>query len=254
MSSTQEKSTSSHMDYAMKSLSLLTPSSLSKVVTSRVSASASMTSQLLSGRTPRPKPFRVTNADRSAKKGIMAETLLDLMNKVSDSFSLRCISTLVLDEDGTDVETEEFFQTLQENTVLMVLEKGQKWTPHPNSPTRLQSIERWQQRRTDVAKLTFDLYKNNPKDFIGCLNVKATLYGAYTVSYDLRCYAAKKMLKEALRWTIFSMQATGHILLGSSCYIEQLLEEEEQAEKRLALPQESRIRQLQSMLLGKISY
>ncbi|MEQ2216857.1 hypothetical protein XENOCAPTIV_023854, partial [Xenoophorus captivus] len=64
-----------------------------------------------------------------------------------------------------------------------------------NSPTRLQSIERWQQHRTDVAKLTFDLYKNNPKDFIGCLNVKATLYGAYTVSYDLRCYAAKKMLK-----------------------------------------------------------
>lgn len=64
-----------------------------------------------------------------------------------------------------------------------------------NSPSRLQSIERLQQNRSDVAKLTFDLYKNNPKDFIGCLNVKATLYGAYTVSYDLRCYAAKKMLK-----------------------------------------------------------
>lgn len=184
----------------------------------------------------------------------MAETLLDLTNKVSGSFSLQCISAFVLDEDGTGVETEEFFQTLPENTVLMVLEKGQKWTPHPNSPSRLQSIERLQQNRSDVAKLTFDLYKNNPKDFIGCLNVKATLYGAYTVSYDLRCYAAKKMFKEALRWTIFSMQATGHILLGSSCYIEQLLEEEERAEKRLALPQESRIRQLQSMLLGKISY
>ncbi|XP_043978719.1 cell death activator CIDE-3 isoform X2 [Gambusia affinis] len=249
------------MDYAMKSLSLLTPSSLSKVVTSSVSASASMTSQLLAGRTLRPKPFRVTNADHSVKKGIMAETLLDLMNKVSDSFSLQCVSALVLDEDGTDVETEEFFQTLPENTVLMVLEKGQKWSVHPNSPSRLQTIECLQKRRTDVAKVTFDLYKNNPKDFIGCLNVKATLYGAYTVSYDLRCYAAKKMLKEALRWTIFSMQATGHILLGSSCYIEQLLEEEERAEKRLALPQEklalpqeSRMRQLQSILLRKSSY
>uniref|UniRef100_A0A3B3TMY3 Cell death inducing DFFA like effector c n=1 Tax=Poecilia latipinna TaxID=48699 RepID=A0A3B3TMY3_9TELE len=200
------------MDYAMKSLSLLTPSSLSNV-----SASASMTSQLLSGRTLRPKPFRVTNVDRSVKKGIMAETLLDLTNKVSDSFSLQCVSALVLDEDGTGVETEEFFQTLPENTVLMVLEKEQKWSLHPCL----------QKPRTDVAKLTLDLYKNNPKDFIGCLNVKATFYGAYTVSYDLRCYAAKKMLKEALRWTIFSMQATGHILLGSSCYIEQLLEEEE---------------------------
>ncbi|XP_027857529.1 cell death activator CIDE-3 isoform X1 [Xiphophorus couchianus] len=247
-------SASAHMDYAMKSLSLLTPSSLSKVVTSSVSASASMTTQLLSGRTLRPKPFRVTNADRSVKKGIMAETLLDLMSKVSDSFSLQCVSALVLDEDGTGVEIEEFFQTLPENTVLMVLEKGQKWSLHPNSPSRLQTIECLQKCRTDVAKLTFDLYKNNPKDFIGCLNVKATLYGAYTVSYDLRCYAAKKMLKEALRWTIFSMQATGHILLGSSCYIEQLLEEEERAEKRLALPQESRMRQLHSMLLGKSSY
>lgn len=46
-----------------------------------------------------------------------------------------------------------------------------------------------------MAKLTFDLYKNHPKEFIGCLNVKATLYGVYTVSYNLRCYEAKRMLK-----------------------------------------------------------
>uniref|UniRef100_A0A3B4XGX9 Cell death inducing DFFA like effector c n=1 Tax=Seriola lalandi dorsalis TaxID=1841481 RepID=A0A3B4XGX9_SERLL len=235
------------MDYAMKSLSLLTPSSLSNV-----SASASMTQQLLSGLAPQPKPFRVTNADRSVKKGIMADALEDLMNKVRRGKTLSQFA-LVLDEDGTGVDTEEFFQTLADNTVLMVLEKGQKWTPHPNSPSRDQLSDHRPLRRTDVAKLTFDLYKNNPKDFIGCLNVKATLYGVYSVSYDLRCYAAKNMLKEALRWTIFSMQATGHILLGSSCYIEQLLEEEERAEKSL-LPQESRIRQLQSMLLGKICY
>lgn len=243
----------------MKSLTLLTPSGISKCVTASVSASASMTQQLLSGRVSRPKPFRVTNSDRSVKKGIMADMLEDLMNKVSDSFDVQCFSALVLDEDGTYVDTEEFFQTLPENAVLMVLEKEQKWTPHPSSPStyqlkRCQQQQQRQQHRTDVAKLTFDLYKNNPKDFIGCLNVKATLYGVYSVSYDLRCYAAKNMLKEALRWTIFSMQATGHILLGSSCYIEQLLEEAERDEKSLALPQESRIRQLQSLLLGKISH
>lgn len=67
-----------------------------------------------------------------------------------------------------------------------------------NSHSRDQhnSFRLW--KRTDVAKLTFDLYKNNPEDFIGCLNVKATLYGVYSVSYDLRCYAAKKMLKWVL--------------------------------------------------------
>uniref|UniRef100_A0A3B3CFA0 Cell death inducing DFFA like effector c n=1 Tax=Oryzias melastigma TaxID=30732 RepID=A0A3B3CFA0_ORYME len=226
------------MDYAMKSLSLLTPTGLSNV-----SVSTSMAHQLFS-HVPRPKPFRVTNADRSVKKGMMADGLLDL-NLTFDSSS-DGIVVLVLEEDGTGVDSEEFFQTLPENTVLMFLEKGQKWRLQESSWHEPQS-------RTDVAKLTFDLYKNNPKDFIGCLSVKATLYGAYSVSYDLRCYAAKRVLKEALRWTLFSMQATGHILLGSSCYIEQLLEEEERAQKSLALPQESRIRQLQGMLLGKTS-
>lgn len=230
----------------MKSFSALTTSSLSKCVT----ASASMTQQLLTGRAFRLRPFRVTNADRSLKKGIMAYSLGDLINKVGDSLSVLCISDVVLDEDGTGVDTEGFFQALPENSVLMVLEKDQKWTPPMNSPSRDQHSD--YRLRTDVAKLTFDLYKKNPEDFIGCLNVKATLYGAYSVSYDVRCYAAKKLLKEVLRWAVFSMQAAGHILLGSSCYIEHLLQEE-QTTQSLSLPQESRIRQLQSMLLGRAS-
>lgn len=56
---------------------------------------------------------------------------LPLARQVSDSLDILCVSALVLDEDGTCVDTEEFFQTLPENTVLMVLEKEQKWTPHP---------------------------------------------------------------------------------------------------------------------------
>lgn len=35
--------------------------------------------------------------------------------------------SLVLDEDGTAVETEAFFRTLEEGTVLMALSKGQAW-------------------------------------------------------------------------------------------------------------------------------
>lgn len=35
----------------------------------------------------------------------------------------------MLEEDGTVVDTEEFFQTLRDNTHFMILEKGQKWTP-----------------------------------------------------------------------------------------------------------------------------
>ena len=36
---------------------------------------------------------------------------------------------LVLEEDGTTVETEEYFQSLADDTVFMVLHKGQKWQP-----------------------------------------------------------------------------------------------------------------------------
>lgn len=34
----------------------------------------------------------------------------------------------MLEEDGTLVETEEFFEVLEDNTSLMVLEKNQKWS------------------------------------------------------------------------------------------------------------------------------
>lgn len=38
------------------------------------------------------------------------------------------VVTLVLEEDGTVVENEEFFQSLETNTQFMVLEEGQRWT------------------------------------------------------------------------------------------------------------------------------
>ncbi|KAG9353214.1 hypothetical protein JZ751_017790 [Albula glossodonta] len=225
------------MEYAKRSLSLLSPTSLSKCVTASVTASASMTQQLLTGLTPRLKPYRVASADRSVRKGIMADGLRDLLNK----------------EDGTGVDTEEFFQTLQENTVFMVLEKGQKWTPAQNGPHSEHFSDRRPPRRKDVARLTFDLYKNNPQDFIGCLNVKATLYGMYSVSYDLRCYGAKRVLKEALRWTLFTMQATGHVLLGTSCYMQQLLDEEEKGEEMMSKMPEKMAKQIQAIQWGKTS-
>ena len=37
---------------------------------------------------------------------------------------------VVLDEDGTEVDEEEYFQTLPDNTLLVLLHKGDKWTPY----------------------------------------------------------------------------------------------------------------------------
>lgn len=163
----------------------------------------------------------------------MADGLRDLMNKTMDAFSVSCIAGLVLDEDGTGIDTEDFFKTLKDSTRLMVLEKGQKWMPQQSGKSWGQAAERRTQHRKDLAKLTLDFYKNHPKEFIGCLNVQMTLYGMYSLSYDLQCYHAKRMLREALRWTLFSMQATGHVLLGTSYYMQHLIDEDEKAEVQL---------------------
>ncbi|XP_027575594.2 cell death activator CIDE-3 isoform X2 [Pipra filicauda] len=220
------------MDYA-KSLS----QRLAAPVSRCVSASASMTQQLLASSAPRPRPFRVCNWDRSLRKGIMAPSLAELVKQAQSALAMLGPISLVLDEDGTVVETESFFRTLEEGTVLMALSKGQSWDA-PKTPGYQLGLSRKPPRKIDVACVTFDLYKTHPRD-PGCLNVKATLYGTYSVSYDLQCYGARRLMKEALRWTLFTMQATGHALLGTSCYMQQLLdatEEQKEEENSLSLP------------------
>ncbi|XP_013837376.1 cell death activator CIDE-3 isoform X2 [Sus scrofa] len=191
------------MEYAMKSLSLLYPRSLSRYAA--VSTSV-VTQQLLSEpslEAPRTRPCKVRDSLMLADKPFF----------------------LVLEEDGTTVETEEYFQSLADDTVFMVLHKGQKWQPPSQQGTRYQlSLSHKPAKKIDVARVTFNLYKVNPQDFIGCLNMKATLYGAYSLSYDLRCFGAKRVMKEVLRWAIFGMQASGHVLLGTSCYLQRLLD------------------------------
>ncbi len=57
------------------------------------------------------------------------DNLMFFFPEAMNIFHMHCIRALVLDEDGTGVDTEDFFQTLKDNTVLMVLGKGQKWAP-----------------------------------------------------------------------------------------------------------------------------
>ncbi|XP_012327422.2 lipid transferase CIDEC isoform X2 [Aotus nancymaae] len=220
------------MEYAMKSLRLLYPKSLSRHVAACTSVVTQQLQSEPSPEAPSPRPCRVSTADRSVRKGIMAYSLEDLLLKVQDTLMLADKPfLLVLEEDGTIVETEEYFQALAGDTVFMVLKKGQKWQPPSEQGTRYQlSLSHKPAKKIDVARVTFDLYKLNPQDFIGCLNVKATFYDTYSLSYDLHCYGAKRIVKEALCWALFSMQTTGHVLLGTSCYLQQLLNATEEGQ------------------------
>ncbi|NXK66873.1 CIDEC protein, partial [Sylvietta virens] len=212
------------MDYA-KSLSQRLAAPVSKCV----SASASGGQQLLAGPAPTPRPYRGGGWDRSLRKGVMAPSLAGGVRQGGSALALPAPIALVLDEGGGAVETESFFRTLEEGTGGVALSKGQSWTA-PKTRGYRGGLSRKPPRRIDVACVTFDLYKTHPKD-LGCLNVKATLYGTYSMSYDLRCYGARGGVKEGGGWGLFTMQATGHVLLGTSCYMQQLLDATEEEQK-----------------------
>ncbi|XP_053109187.1 cell death activator CIDE-A-like isoform X2 [Hemicordylus capensis] len=169
---------------------------------------------------PAARPFRVCNHDRSNRRGVVASTLQELISKTLDALMITAgLITLVLEEDGTVVDTEDYFQSLEENTCFMVLKKGQKWKPGPNH-----GIATMQQpKKRGVANITLDLYKLSPKDFIGCLNIKATFYEIYSVSYDIKCMGAKTLLRRILRFLSHLAQITGQLLLYTGTNVLQLM-------------------------------
>ncbi|CAD7675062.1 unnamed protein product [Nyctereutes procyonoides] len=170
------------------------------------------------------RPFRVSNHDRSSRRGVMADSLKELLSKTLEALVITSrLVTLVLEEDGTVVDTEDFFQTLGDNTHFMILEEGQKWTPGANYiPARQQP------KKAGIARVTFDLYKLTPKDVIGCLNVKATMYEMYSVSYDIRCTGVKALLRSLLRLLSHAAQVTGQLLIYTSSYMLRVLGDTEE--------------------------
>ncbi|CAH7031946.1 Cidea [Phodopus roborovskii] len=170
------------------------------------------------------RPFRVSNHDRSSRRGVMASSLQELISKTLDVLVITAgLVTLVLEEDGTVVDTEEFFQTLRDNTHFMILEKGQKWTPG----SKYVPVYK-QPKKSGIARVTFDLYRLNPKDFLGCLNIKATMYEMYSVSYDIRCTSAKAMLRSLLRFMSYAAQVAGQFLVHAGTYMLRVLADTEE--------------------------
>lgn len=86
---------------------------------------------------PNGKPFKITDAERENKKGVVATSLEDLTSKVIDKLGVHGDITVVLEVDGTEIDDEEYFATLEPHTSLMILENHQKWQL-PAPPCRLQ--------------------------------------------------------------------------------------------------------------------
>jgi len=77
------------------------------------------------------RPFKVMDRFRLFRKGIMAATLEELIIKAKEKFDLDKWTEvyLVIEQDGTEVDDEEYFSTLADNTVFILLYKEDIWSP-----------------------------------------------------------------------------------------------------------------------------
>ncbi|KAE8622703.1 hypothetical protein XENTR_v10005341 [Xenopus tropicalis] len=172
---------------------------------------------------PPQRPFRVCNHDRTVRRGVTAGSLRELIARAMDALFLSGVVSLVLEDDGTQLDREDFFETLEDGSVVMVLEKGQKWMPQKNILSY--SLQQEKPRNSkDIAKVTFNVYKLNPRDLFGSLNIKATFYGLYSMSCDFQCLGPKKVLREFLKFLSVTLQGIGRVLLTASGVLRRLLE------------------------------
>ncbi|KAB0343431.1 hypothetical protein FD754_020357 [Muntiacus muntjak] len=205
----------------MEYLSNLDPSGLLRSVSNM---SSDLGRKVWTSAPPPQRPFRVCDHKRTTRKGLTAATRQELLDKALETLVLSGALTLVLEEDGTTVESEDFFQLLEDDTCLMVLELGQSWRPRRSGVLPYGLGREKPKHSQDIARITFDVYKQSPRDLFGSLNIKATFYGLYSMSCDIQGLGPKRILRELLRWASSLLQGLGHLLLGISSTLRRAVE------------------------------
>jgi len=71
---------------------------------------------------------QVKDVTRNIKKAVCASSLEEIRSKVAEKFE-KCdhLPTIHLDSDGTEIDDEEYFRTLDENTELVAVFPGEHW-------------------------------------------------------------------------------------------------------------------------------
>lgn len=76
------------------------------------------------------KPYKIQDQERKAGRfGITASSLRDLRLKAAEKLCIAKNETfrIVLEEDGTEVKDESYFETIPEQTTFVILKSGQFW-------------------------------------------------------------------------------------------------------------------------------
>lgn len=74
------------------------------------------------------KPFKIKDITRHIKKAVVASSLEEIRTKVAEKFDkVDFLPTIHLDSDGTEIDDEEYFRTLEPNTELIAVFPGEHW-------------------------------------------------------------------------------------------------------------------------------
>lgn len=72
--------------------------------------------------------FQVKDVTRNIKKAVVAGSLEELRSKVAERFEKSAVQPKIhLDSDGTEVDDEEYFRTLDANSELIAVFPGEHW-------------------------------------------------------------------------------------------------------------------------------
>lgn len=64
---------------------------------------------------------------RAIKKAVVAGTLEEVRSKAAEKFGRTDLPNIHLDSDGTEVDDEDYFQTLEPNAELIAVFSGEQW-------------------------------------------------------------------------------------------------------------------------------
>ncbi|XP_050095108.1 DNA fragmentation factor subunit alpha-like isoform X1 [Anopheles aquasalis] len=73
------------------------------------------------------KPYKVKDVTRAIKKAVVAGTLEEVRTKAAEKFGHSDLPNIHLDSDGTEVDDEDYFQTLEPNAELIAVFSGEQW-------------------------------------------------------------------------------------------------------------------------------
>jgi hypothetical protein len=70
---------------------------------------------------------QIKDITRQVKKAVVAGSLRELQRKSAEKFSRPELPKIHLDSDGTEIDDEDYFQTLEPNTELICVFNGEQW-------------------------------------------------------------------------------------------------------------------------------